>query len=909
MGYEDNKDILKLFKDIDVNDEVKFIEKTLSKDPSHNKEEASMEIYARLRPGDTLNPATSVEFLKNLFFNFNRYDMSTVGRWKTNQKLPELQTKNSKKEISVEDRVLHPEDVLAVMREIIRLNNDPSAEPDQIDHLGNRRVRTFTELLVNSLRNGMIRLERGIKDLMSTVEDENVMPAQLVNQRPIMAVLRNFFSSSQLAQFMDQTNPLAELEHKREVISTGPGGLVRKRAGFEVRDVQPSHYGRVCPIQTPDGPNVGLIGHLACYGSVNKYGFIETPYFRVEDGKVTKKVDYLDAFTEERHVIAPADVDINEDNELTEKELEARVKGKPEMISRKEIDYIDVGPNQTISVAAAMIPFLQNDDAKRSSMGSNMQRQAIPLVKPEVPFVGTGLEEKIARDSGQVVLADCDGIIEEVDAAHIKLRPHDKKEKSKTYYLRNFVRTNQYTCFHQKPIVSRGQEIKKGDILADGGAIKNGKMALGRNLLVAFVPWRGWNYEDALPISERIVQQDYFSSIYLESFTCDVRDTKLGPELTTADIPNVGEEKLKDLDEEGIIRVGAEVGPNDILVGKISPKGERDLTPEEELVQAIFGEKARDVKDTSLLMEHGRRGRIIDVKVFERDKGFKLDPGVIKRVKIEVAQLRRITAGDKLAGRHGNKGVISKVLASEDMPYLEDGTSVDIVMNPLSIISRMNLGQILETHLGMAAKKLGYHAVTPCLSGAKEEDVKEELRKAGFAEDGKFTLYDGRTGQPFPEKIMVGYMYVLKLNHMVEDKLHMRSIGTYSLITQQPLGGKAQFGGQRFGEMEVWALEAYGAAHILQEILTIKSDDVPGRSKAYEAIIKGEDIKAVNIPESFNVLVREMKGLGLDVELLKRGESGEYTVAVESVVEPKKDEDAGLIDTTLEKKPEENSSK
>lgn len=868
LGYEDNKTILDLFKDVDKNDECRFIEKTLAKDPSHSQSEAAMEVYTRLRPGDMTKPDAAIEFLNNVFFNFNRYDLSTVGRWKTNQKLPELQGKGKKhEEITPQDRVLHKEDVVAVIREIIRLNNDPMAEPDQIDHLGNRRVRTFTELLVNSLRTGMIRLERNVKDLMSTAEDENVMPAQLINQRPIMAVIRNFFSSSQLAQFMDQTNPLAELEHKREVISTGPGGLVRKRAGFEVRDVQPSHYGRVCPIQTPDGPNVGLIGHLACYGRVNKYGFIETPYFKVEEGKVTRKIEYVDAYTEERNCIAPADVELDDSNVIASKEIEARTKGHPEMIARKDITMCDVSSNQLISVAAACIPFLQNDDAKRASMGSNMQRQAIPLVKPEIPLCSTGLEEKIAKDSGQVCVADFDGTIEEVDADHIKLKPEDKSLKSKTYYLRTFVRTNQYTCFHQKPIVNRGQKVKGGDVIADGGATKQGRLALGRNLVVAFVPWRGWNYEDALPISEKLVQQDYFSSIYLESFTCDVRDTKLGPEITTADIPNVGEEKLKDLDSDGIIRIGAEVGPNDILVGKISPKGERDLTPEEELVQAIFGEKARDVKDTSLLMEHGRRGRVVDVKVFEREKGYKLEPGVIKRVKIEVAQLRRITAGDKLAGRHGNKGVISKVLPVEEMPYLEDGTPVDIVMNPLSIISRMNLGQILETHLGIAAKTNGYIALTPCLAGATEADVKEELKKAGLPEDGKVTLYDGRTGEKFPEKIMVGVMYVLKLNHMVEDKLHMRSIGTYSLITQQPLGGKAQFGGQRFGEMEVWALEGYGAAYTLQEMLTIKSDDVQGRGAAYNSILKGEEIKSPNIPASFNLLVAELKSLALNVEI------------------------------------------
>ncbi|HOU45780.1 MAG TPA: DNA-directed RNA polymerase subunit beta [Candidatus Pacearchaeota archaeon] len=869
FGVDTDSKIRQTFKDVDIDPDFPYIEKTIQRDPAKNQEEAGLEIYSRLRPGDMANAEAALEFLGNMFFNFNRYDLSKVGRWKTNQRLPEIAEEKKVKTITTKERVLTKEDVVATLREIIRLNNNPDAQADQIDHLGNRRVRTFTELLLNSLKIGMMRLERNIKDSMSTVESEELNPVQLINQRPIMASVRTFFSSSQLAQFMDQTNPLSELEHKREVISTGPGGLVRKRAGFEVRDVQPSHYGRICPIQTPDGPNVGLIGHIACYGRINDYGFLETPYIKVEDGKITSKVEYLDAYSEERNNIAPADILIDDNGKIIEKVVEARIKGKPGMIEKEEIDYIDVSPNQTISVAASLIPFLQNDDAKRASMGSNMQRQAVPLIKPDIPLVGTGLEEKVARDSGQVVLAEFDGIVESVDAAHIKIKPAETEigAKTKTYNLRTFVRTNQYTCFHQRPLVKKGQKVKKGDIISDGGSTKDGQLALGKNLLVAFVPWRGWNYEDAIVISERLVQEDEFSSIHVESFNCDVRETKLGPEITTADIPNVSEEKLKDLDEEGIIRVGAEVGPNDILVGKISPKGERDLTPEEELVQAIFGEKARDVKDTSLMMEHGKKGRVVDVKIFERAKGFKLDPGVIKRIKIEVAQLRKIGAGDKLAGRHGNKGVISTVLPVEEMPYLEDGTPVDIVLNPLGIISRLNIGQILETHLGLAAKKLGYVSYSPSLSGAKEIDIKKELKEAGCPEDGKLVLYDGKTSEPFPEKCTVGYMYVLKLNHMVEDKLHMRSIGTYSLITQQPLGGKSQFGGQRFGEMEVWALEGYGAAYTLQEMLTIKSDDVVGRGATYNAILRNEEIKNPNIPASFNLLMSELKSLALDVEI------------------------------------------
>ena len=783
------------------------------------------------------------------------------------------------------DRVLKLEDVTAVLKEIIRLNNDPQAEPDQIDHLGNRRVRTFNELLQNRLRIGMARMERVIKDRMSTLDIYTVTPAQLINPRPVMSVVKEFFTSSQISQFMDNENPLAELEHKRRLSATGPGGLARKRAGFEVRDVQPSHYGRICPIQTPEGPNVGLVSHLASFARINPYGFIETPYFKVEKCRVTSEVLYLSAHEEERYNIAHAGVPINEKGELVLEKVDARIKGKPGLIDRDKIDFIDVSPEQSISVATSLIPFLQNDDANRALMGSNMQRQAAPLINPEVPLVCTGIEERVARDSGQEVIAEEDGIVEEVDASHITIKIQKEpiraagrregwspksKIQNKRYDLRTFIRTNQYTCFHQKPIVRKGQEIKKGDILADGGGISQGMLALGRNILVAFLPWRGGNFEDAILISEKVVKDDVYTSIHIENFTCDVRETKLGPEITTCDIPNVAEEKLKDLDEEGIVRVGAEVGPNDILVGKISPKGEADLTAEERLLRAIFGEKAREVKDSSLLMEHGKRGRVTGVKVFSRDLGYKLEPGVIKRIQVEVAAFRKIQAGDKLAGRHGNKGVVSKVLPEEEMPFLEDGTPVDIILNPLTVVSRMNLGQILETHLGWAAEKLGYLAVSPALAGATEKDIKEELKKAGLPEDGKIALFDGRTGLPFPKKITVGYVYMMKLIHMVEDKIHMRSIGPYSLITQQPLGGKAQFGGQRFGEMEVWALEGYGAAYTLQEMLTIKSDDVLGRAATYESILKGEEIKQPNVPASFNLLVAELKSLGLSVEVKEK---------------------------------------
>jgi DNA-directed RNA polymerase subunit beta len=870
FGIDGDQRIKELFQDLDIG-QTKFVEETIKRDYSKSQAEALVEIYQVLRPDEMVTPDTAKEFIDNVFFNFERYDLFKVGRWRIWQRLPELkETQNTKlkaqnkeEEISLKDRVLKPEDVVAVIREIIKLNNNPEAKPDKIDHLGNRRVRTFNELLQNHLRIGLVRMERIVKDRMSTLDINTLTPSQLINPRPVMAAVKEFFTSSQLCQFMDNENPLAELEHKRRLTATGPGGLTRERAGFEVRDVQPSHYGRICPIQTPEGPNVGLVSHLASFARINSYGFLETPYFKVREGKVTSQVHYLSAYEEERYNIAHAGVPIDEKGNLIPEKVNARIKGEPGFCDKSEIDFIDVSTEQSISVATSLIPFLQNDDANRALMGSNMQRQATPLINPEPPLVGTGLEEKVARDSGLVQIAQEDGIVQNVDAQHIKIN-------SKVYPLVNFMRTNQYTCFHQRPVVKKGQKVKKGDILTEGAGISQGRLALGRNVLVAFLPWRGWNFEDAILISEKLVKDDVFTSIHIEDFTCDVRETKLGPEITTYDIPNVSETKLKNLDEEGIVRVGAEVGPNDILVGKISPKGETDLTAEEKLLRAIFGEKAREVKDTSLLMEHGKKGRVIGVKVFSRELGHKLETGVIKRIRIEVASIRKIQAGDKLAGRHGNKGVVSKVMSEEEMPFLEDGTPVDIVLNPMGVVSRMNLGQILETHLGLAAKKLEYYAISPALLGATEKDIKEELKKAGFSEDGKVTLFDGRTGLPFPEKITVGYMYMMKLIHMVEDKIHMRSIGPYSLITQQPLGGKAQFGGQRFGEMEVWALEGYGAAYTLQEMLTIKSDDVPGRAATYEAILKGEEIKPPNVPASFNLLVNELKSLGLSVEVKEK---------------------------------------
>jgi len=899
LGISHTETIKEIFREVDNDPNLKYIPQTLSRDPTKNQQEAWVEIYKRLRPGEMVTPESAGELFRNMFFNFERYDLSKVGRWKTWQRLPELVSgqkfkiaaaglikgqrslrKDQKPEakdqtgrqnqkqktgdISIEDRVLHCEDVVAVIREIIRLNNTPGSEPDEIDHLGNRRVRALNELLQNRLRVGLMRMERIIRDRMSTLDIYTLTPAQLINPKPVMGIVKEFFSSSQMSQFMDNENPLAELEHKRRLSATGPGGLTRERAGFEVRDVQPSHYGRICPIQTPEGPNIGLVGHLAAFARINPYGFIETPYFRVEKGKITNEIQYLNAYQEEKYNIAAGGISIDKKNNILPERVEARIKGEPGIISKEKIDFIDVSSEQCISIATSLIPFLRNDDANRALMGSNMQRQSVPLIRPEAPLVCTGLEERVAQDSGQEIIAEINGTVTEVDANHIKIKG---KNEEKAYNLKTFIRTNQYTCLHQKPRVKRGQIVKKGEVISDGGAIDRGRLALGRNLLVAFMPWRGENFEDAIIISDRLCKDDVFSSIHIEDFSCDVRETKLGPEITTCDIPNVGEEKLEDLDEEGIVRIGAEVGPNDILVGKISPKGEVELTAEERLLRAIFGEKAKEVKDTSLLMSHGKRGRVVGIKIFSRELGHKLKPGVVKRIRVEVAQLRKITAGDKLSGRHGNKGVVSKVLSEEEMPFMEDGTPIDIVLNPLGVSSRMNIGQILETHLGWAAKKMGYIAVTPALSGATENDIKKELKGAGFPEDGKVTLYDGRTGLPFPQKITVGFIYMMKLVHMVEDKIHMRSIGPYSLITQQPLGGKAQFGGQRFGEMEVWALEGYGAAHILQEILTIKSDDVLGRAAAYNAILKGEEIQTPNVPASFNLLVLELKSLGLSVEL------------------------------------------
>ncbi len=866
--------LLKLFSDVDTGN-VKFIKETIGKDLATSQAEGFIEVYKRVRPGDLATADNAKQLIEGMFFKFDRYDLGKVGRHKINQRL------NINLEDSVTNRIFQPSDLVLTVKEIIRLNNSLNAVGDDIDHLGNRRVRMIGELVQERFRLGFMRVERNIKDRMSTLDSNTVTPSQLINTRPLIAVIREFFMSSQLCQFMDQVNPLAELEHKRRLSAMGPGGLTRERAGFEVRDVHRSHYGRICPIQTPEGPNIGLVGHLALYGEINEYGFLETPYRKVKDSKVTEKVVYLDATEEEKSSIAHASVPFDKNSgKFIQKEVQARDKGKPGIVEAEKIDFMDVSPNQAISVATSLIPFLEHDDAHRALMGSNMQRQAVTCIISQSPVVGTGFEKKAALDSGHIILAEKDGKVIEVDGTHIKIKNSDS---GWTYHnLSSFVRSNAATCMTQYPRVEKGQLVKKGDLIADSSGTEDGELALGQNLLVAFMPWGGCNFEDAIILSQKVVEDDRFSSIHIEDFSIDVRDTKLGPEIVTRDIPNVGEEKLKDLDEDGIIRIGAEVRSGDILVGKITPKGESDLTAEERLLRSIFGEKARDVKDTSLYLQHGEQGKVVDVKIFSRDQGDKLSSGVIKKIQVSVAQLRKIQVGDKLAGRHGNKGVISTILPVEDMPYLKDGTTIDIILNPLGVASRMNIGQILETHLGWAASKQGYKVACPSLAGVTEKQIKEELRKVGLPEDGKVQLYDGKTGKSFENKSTVGITYMLKLNHLVEDKIHMRSIGPYSLITQQPLGGKAQFGGQRFGEMEVWALEGHGAAHTLQEVLTIKSDDVLGRSKAYEAIIKGESIRSPHIPASFHVLVNELKALGLSVDLIGTKEEKSEEEAIES---------------------------
>ncbi|PDV97097.1 DNA-directed RNA polymerase subunit beta [Candidatus Chloroploca asiatica] len=957
-----NDQIIELLRQVDTLTDHPYTQATLDKDPAHNAKEALLELYKRLRPGDPPTLENARSLLESLLFNSRRYDLAKVGRYKLNKNLWERETRRDGKSDgpSMAVRVLLPRDIVKIVEQLILLNNG-HGRADDIDHLGNRRVRTVGELIQQQFRVGLLRLERVVKERMSLQDPESATPNGLINIRPVVAAMREFFGGSQLSQFMDQTNPLAELTNKRRLSALGPGGLSRDRAGFEVRDVHHSHYGRICPVETPEGPNIGLIGTMSTFARVNEMGFLETPYrkvynavdnaplwvergvllrdvrdlrtgdliaakgarvddataFRITVGLlrgqilredvvdpdtdetiaeaatevnralaekiarlplksiriqpvVSQEVEYLSADEEDRFIVAQANAPIDEHNRFVEASASCRFAEKFVQERVDRIDYMDVSPKQVVSVSTALIPFLEHDDANRALMGSNMQRQAVPLLRPDAPIVGTGMEYRAARDSGQVVVARLSGVVVSSTSEHIIIQEDDGYERE--YRLRKFMRSNQDTCINQRPAVLKGQKVKAGDVIADSSSTDNGELALGQNILVAYMPWEGGNFEDAILVSERLVREDIFTSIHIEKYEVEARDTKLGPEEITRDIPNVGQDSLRNLDERGIIYVGAEVQPNDILVGKITPKGETDLTAEERLLRAIFGEKAREVKDSSLRVPNGVRGKVIDVKVFSRSEGAELPVGVNQTVRVLLCQKRKISAGDKMAGRHGNKGVVSRVLPIEDMPFLPDGRPVDIILNPIGVPSRMNIGQILETHLGWAAARLGFRVATPVFDGAREEQIKEHLIAAGLPRDGKVTLYDGRTGERFDHPVTVGYAYMLKLAHLVEDKIHARSTGPYSLVTQQPLGGKAQFGGQRFGEMEVWALEAYGAAYILQEMLTVKSDDVVGRVKTYEAIVKGEPIQEAGVPESFKVLIKELQSLGLSVEVLSEDE-------------------------------------
>ena len=927
----DTAEIEKIFAPADDNPEHPYVQLTLDKDPAQDQDQALIEVYKKLRPGDPPTVENARALVTSLFFNFRRYDLGRVGRYKLNKALGDV-AKKLKIELPAEEtpnprdsRVISRDDIVAIIGKLIELNNG-RGEPDDIDHLGNRRIRANGELIQNQFRIGLLRMERVVKERMTITDADQATPNTLINIRPVVAAMKEFFGGSQLSQFMDQTNPLAEITTKRRLSALGPGGLSRERAGFDVRDVHPSHYGRMCPIETPEGPNIGLIGSLATYGKINRHGFIETPYRKVrrfvgardkqgdaigqalaedlvlndggkpvaksgttidekvwgqiKDAKVaqvrikpivTDEIVYLDASEEEKFHIAQANAALTDDGHFAEDRVLVRYKDKFLEETVDVIDYMDVSPKQIVSVATAMIPFLEHDDANRALMGSNMMRQSVPLLEPEAPVVGTGVEFRAALDSQGVLVARAGGTVVSVTADHIVLE-RDEGDERDVYKLKKFLRSNQGTCINQRPVVDVGDRVVAGQVLADGSSTDGGEMALGQNILVAFLPWEGGNYEDAIVISERLVKDDLFTSIHIEKHEIEARDTKLGPEEITRDIPNVGEESLRNLDEDGIIYEGAEVTPGDILVGKITPKGETELTAEERLLRAIFGEKAREVRDSSLRLPHGERGIVVDVRQFSRDNGDELLPGVNRLVRVSVAQKRKIAVGDKMAGRHGNKGVIAKILPVEDMPFMPDGTPVDIVLNPLGVPSRMNIGQILETHLGWAMKTLGLRAATPVFDGASEDQIDAALVRAGLPTDGKTVLYDGRNGEPFDHRVTVGYIYMLKLHHLVEDKIHARSTGPYSLITQQPLGGKAQFGGQRFGEMEVWALEAYGAANILQELLTVKSDDVVGRVQTYEAIVKGEEIQSPGVPESFKVLIKELQALGLSVEILNENE-------------------------------------
>lgn len=863
LAYPTNQAIKGLFTDTDTGD-IKYIDATLDKDPAKGANEALIEVYRRLRPGDLATVDNARELIQRMFFDFKRFDFSRVGRYKINQRLG-LEVANT-----TENRVMRIDDLVAIIKEVIRLNNTQDA-PDDIDALSNRRVKMVGELVQRQFRIGLLRMERNARDRMSMSDIETVTPGQLINARPVVAAVREFFASSQLSQFMDQTNPLSELAHKRRLSSMGPGGLSRERAGLDVRDAHATHYGRLCTVETPEGANIGLVLNMASYAKVNEYGFLESPYRRVKNGKVTDEVVYLDAAEEALEIIAESGNEIDENGKFVADRVSARVNLKPSEVDVSEVTFVDAAKKQILGSTASLIPFVEKNRVDRSLTGSNMQKQAVPLINPRAPIVGTGMEAVIARNSGQLITAEAAGEVVKADGSEIQVKYADSV---KTYVPMHFQRSNDGESINQRVVVNRGDKVKKGDTLIEGMSMADGELAIGRDLIVAFMPWGGYNMDDSIILSDRIVRDDELTSIHITDYMVEVRETKLGPEIVTRDIPNVSEESLRHLDENGIVRIGAEVHAGDILVGKITPKGEQELSSEERLLRAIFGEKAKDVRDTSQRMSNGKHGKVVGVKVFSRENGHELKAGVLMQIQIFVAQMRKIAVGDKLAGRHGNKGVVARILPTADMPFMADGTPIDVILNPLGVPSRMNLGQLFETHLGMAARALGYKVATPPFNGVPIDTIVSELKRAGFPEDGKVQLYDGRTGDAFQELTAVGNMYMIKLHHMVADKIHARSIGPYTMVTQQPLGGKAQNGGQRFGEMEVWALEAYGASSTLQEMLTIKSDDVYGRAKAYESIIKKEAITGPKVPESFNVLVKELQGLGLRVDLIQQETEG-----------------------------------
>lgn len=888
FGYSKTSEIKDLFADVDTGD-TKYIEETLDKDATRGTNEALIEVYRRLRPGDLATVENARSMIERMFFDFKRFDYSRVGRYKINQRLG-IDLPNT-----TENRVFQLSDLISIIKEIIRLNNtqDPA---DDIDSLSNRRVNLVGELVARQFRVGMLRMQRNAMDRMSMTDIENVTPGQLINARPVVAAVREFFASSQLSQLMDETNPLSELSHKRRLSSMGPGGLSRERAGFDVRDAHPTHYGRLCSVETPEGANIGLVLNLATYARVNEYGFIETPYRKVKDGRVTNEVVYLDASHERNEIIADAGAKLNEDGTFTDERVSARIEMQPGQIDASEVTMMDAAHKQILGSTASLVPFIEKNRIDRSLTGSNMQRQAVPLINPQSPTVGTGIEGVIAKNSSQLITAEAEGEVIRADGDVVEVKYEDGV---RSYELLHFEKSNDDRSINQKVRVSRGQKVKKGDILIEGASIADGEIALGRDLRVAFMPWGGYNMDDAIIISNRLVQDDELTSVNIKDYMVEVRETKLGDEQITRDIPNVSEHSLRHLDENGIVQIGSEVKAGDVLVGKITPKGEQELSSEERLLRAIFGEKAKDVRDTSQRMNNTGGGKVVGVRIFSRESGHELKAGVLKQIQIFVAQSRKISIGDKIAGRHGNKGVIAQILPVEDMPFMEDGTPIDVILNPLGVPSRMNIGQLFETHLGMAAKALGYKVATPPFNGVSDKVISDELEKAGFARDGKVQLIDGRTGEKFEERTTVGIMHMIKLHHMVSDKIHARSTGPYTMVTQQPLGGKAQNGGQRFGEMEVWALEAYGAATTLQEMLTIKSDDVYGRAKAYESIIKDEPIVGPKLPESFNVLVKELQGLGLRVDLM---EDTDGDGAVDSI----KDADHVISGTSDDTEPSED---